>query len=91
MQALKPVLINSYYVSSKEKDDQPTSLQGKAAKSFAIKYMTIKNEALKIDNATNSLLGGISSKEEFAKMLHVEDLIDPSGKIEIATIEPLGD
>lgn len=90
LNALKPILINSAYVASAEKSDNPSTVMGQASKAFATKYLVIKDRALKFDDVNNSILSAVSSGPELAAILGLKDIIYSGGAIEIATIEPLG-
>lgn len=90
LNALKPVLINSTYVSNAESEEEPLTNVGVASKTFASKFLVIKDSALKFNEATNSLLSGISGGAELAAVLGLKDILYDGGTIELATIQPLG-
>lgn len=90
LNALKPVLINSTYVANAEKSEDPSTVMGQASKSFATKYLVVKDTAFKFDDVNNSILSAVSSGAELAAVLGLKDVIYSGGVIEIATIEPLG-
>lgn len=91
LQALKPVLINSYYVAHAEKDEEETSAVGSASKAFAVKYLSVRDTAINVSESTNALLSSISSGKDLATALNLDEVIYGGGNLEIAVIEPLGD
>lgn len=90
LNALKPVLINSKYIAKVEEGENPSSSIGFATKSFASKFLVVKNTAINFSEANNSLLSAVSSGSELAAVLGLQDVIYKGGVIEIASIEPLG-
>lgn len=88
--ALKPVLINSFYVANSTVNDLEDSQDFRFSKEFAAKFLVLKENALEFSDATNNLLSSISSGYEFACMLNLQDVIYNGGTVEIAVIEPLG-
>lgn len=56
LNALKPVLVNSNYVAKAEESEDPESAFGQAAKTFAIKYLVVRDKAIGFSEATNSIL-----------------------------------
>ncbi len=91
LNALKPVLINSYYVGKAEELEDPNTLSGSASKSFAVNYLVIKEKACEYSRLSNSVLQALSNDRELAKVLNLDELIYDGGEIEIACIEPLGE
>lgn len=91
LNALKPVLINSYYVANEENNDVPKSAIGRASKTFAVKYLSIRDSAIKYSESTNSILSAISDEKELASIFNLDEVIYSGGSIEIAVIKPLGD
>lgn len=90
LNALKPVLINSKYIAKAEEGENPSSSIGFATKSFASKFLVVRNTAINFSEANNSLLSAVSSGSELAAVLGLQDVIYKGGVIEIASIEPLG-
>lgn len=91
LNALKPVLINSYYVADAEKDESEETSVGRAAKTFAVNYLSVREKAIDISESTNALLSAISSGQELAAALNLDEIIYSGGSVEIAVIQPLGD
>ncbi len=48
LNALKPVLINSTYVSNAESEEEPLTNVGVASKTFASKFLVIKDSLTKL-------------------------------------------
>lgn len=90
LNALKPVLINSTYVAKAEENEDPSSSVGIASKTFASKFLVVKDTAVSFTEANNTLLSAVSSGSELAAVLGLHDVIYSGGVIELATIEPLG-
>ncbi len=90
LNALKPVIINSTYVAYAEKGEDPTSTIGQASKTFATKFLVIKDTAINFSEVNNSILSAVSSGSELSAVLGLNDVIYSGGVIELATIEPLG-
>ena len=91
LKALKPVLVNSNYVAKAQESEDPETPLGQASKSFAIKYLVVRDKAIGFSEATNSILSSISGEAEMAEALGVKDLLYSGGTFELATLSPLGD
>lgn len=91
LKALKPVLVNSNYVVKAEETDEPETAFGQATKTFAIKYLVVRDKAIEFSEASNSILGSISDEAELAETLGLKDLLYSGGTVELATLSPLGD
>ena len=63
---------------------------GQASKTFATKFLVVKDTALTFNEASNSILSAISGEAELAAVLGLKEVIYSGGVIELATIEPLG-
>lgn len=90
LNALKPVLINSYYVANAEQNEEAKTSVGNASKTFAVNYLSIRNSAINFSESTNTILSSISNGKELAKALNLDEVIYSGGSIEIAVIQPLG-
>lgn len=90
LNALKPVLINSTYVVAAENKEEASTLIGQASKTFASKFIVVKDTAINFSEANNSILSAVSSGPELVAVLGLKDVIYSGGAIELATIEPLG-
>lgn len=91
LKALKPVLINSFYVANEENKENPNTSAGYMSKSFAIKYLTIKDKAATYNELSNQVLSGVSNGNELLKAINLEEAFNSNGSIELAVIKPLGD
>lgn len=90
LNSLKPVLINTSYIALAENGEVPTTNSGIASKTFASKFLIVKDAALSVDEASNSILSAISSGPELAAVLGLKDVLYSGGVIELASIQPLG-
>lgn len=89
IKSLKPVLVSSGAVANMLANDKKSD--NDLAKSFAVKYVSIRKDAISFSEATNNLLLGISNGEELAKMFNIDELIYKDGYFEVAEIQPLGE